>query len=90
MVRNCSFRSDIERKLCTGTSGITRYIGNKIAKSGLSYEHLQLAHTRDSECGIELLLSERHNNKTRVTTNQAIINKIKKHFTEQTRVTGQS
>ncbi|XP_052820228.1 uncharacterized protein LOC128246062 [Mya arenaria] len=39
-------------KLCTGISSITPYMANKIANSGLSYEHMQLAHNRNPECEI--------------------------------------
>ncbi|WAR22850.1 hypothetical protein MAR_036519 [Mya arenaria] len=80
---NFEFRFDQrnEGKLCTETSSITPYMANKIANRGLSYEHLQLAHNRNSECGISLLLSENQNNKARVTKNKAMINKIKQHFT---------
>ena len=89
-MNNCFYRSDIQRKLCMGTSGITSYMANKIAKSGLSYKHLQLAYARDHEHGIRLLLSEKHNNKASVTTKRAVIDKIKQHFTEQIRITEQS
>ena len=49
-------------------------------KSELSYEHLQLAHRRDPVDVIRLLLSEKRNNKTRVTKSNAVIEKINQHF----------
>ena len=55
-------------------------MANKIAKSALSYEHLQLAHRRDPVNGIRLLLSEKRNNKTRETKSNAVIEKITHYF----------
>ncbi|XP_053388617.1 uncharacterized protein LOC128551729 [Mercenaria mercenaria] len=55
---------------------ISDRIAAKMCKAGVTYEVLMLAHRRDEENGIKLLLSEKINKKVRVTNRQKILNTI--------------
>jgi len=69
----------IQRELSNqlGEHGVTSYMMKKLARSGLSYKHLQMANNRDPNNGLRLLLSEKVKGKARVTNKKAIIQKIK-------------
>ncbi|XP_062599976.1 maternal protein exuperantia-like [Saccostrea cucullata] len=59
---------------------ITKRTASKIANSGLCFQHLQLAHTREGRQGIEDILKEQFRGKPRVTTSKRIIDAIADFF----------
>lgn len=52
---------------------LSKFTANKIAASGLHYDHLCIAHQRDPLNGIKCVLSEKSIGKARVTSNCKII-----------------
>lgn len=69
----------IEENMCVNKV-ISKSMAKKITDSGLTYSHLLKAHERNGATGISSLLSEKVNNKIRVTNRRAIVNKIVSHF----------
>ena len=65
--------------LSNGT--LTKGMYQKIAGSGLSFPHLQLAFSRDEINGIRNLFTEKFEGKARVTANKRIIMKVNSYFT---------
>lgn len=59
---------------------ITKRTAFKIANSGLCFQHLQLAHTREGRQGIEDILKEQFHGKPRVTSSKRIIDAIADFF----------
>ena len=62
------------------TKLLSKGMATKIAGSGLSYRHLQLAFRRDKDCGLQRLLGEVTNGKVRVTKSARIIDSLAQHF----------
>ena len=59
---------------------ISKGIAEKIAGSGLKYNHLKLAFSRDEEEGIKSLLSSKISGQLRVTNTKRIIDKLTDYF----------
>ena len=59
---------------------ITSHMAGKIAGTGLSMNHLELAYMRDGSDGLEALLTECVDGKPRVTRNKKILAKIISFF----------
>lgn len=67
---------------------IKKYMANKIAGSGLSYEHLLLSYERAGDKGLMAVCKEKNRKngeKARVTENKAILNKLCNHFSDVTK-----
>ena len=79
-------RNTVEEAKCTLVrplgSVLSKGIINKMAESGLGYGHLQLAHQRDPQSGLRLLLADKPSGSCRVTVNRRIIDSIMKHYAE--------
>ena len=58
-------------------------IAKKIAQSGLSFLHLQLALTRNPQDGIRNLFTEFANGHVRITNRKAIISSVSSFFKER-------
>ena len=52
----------------------------KIANSGLSFDHLELAYCRKGDQGLSELLMEEFEGRPRVTKRLQVINKVCKYF----------
>ncbi|XP_062607552.1 uncharacterized protein LOC134269371 [Saccostrea cucullata] len=59
---------------------LSKFTVNKIAETGLHFQHLLLAYQRDQENGVRSLLSEKTGGKPRVTGNSKIILSVQNHF----------
>lgn len=60
---------------------LSKVLAGRVAASGIGLQALRLAHTRDPEQGIALLLKERKpNGKPRVTSTKSVIDKLDKFF----------
>ncbi|XP_062602533.1 uncharacterized protein LOC134264255 [Saccostrea cucullata] len=59
---------------------LSKFTANKIAASGLHYDHLCIAHHRDPVNGIKSILSEKNMGKVRVTSNGKIIKSLHQYF----------
>ena len=59
---------------------ISKGISEKIAKSGLLYQHLRLAYERNGEDEIQAFFSERFNGIVRITKCKKIISSVAQHF----------
>ena len=59
---------------------ISKGMNEKVAKSGLCYQHLRLAYERNGEDGIQVLFSERFNGIVRITKSKKIISSVAQHF----------
>ena len=55
----------------------------KLAGTGLSYHHLQVVYTRQSDEGLRAVLSEKVNGKARVTKCKKILDAIVEHFSSK-------
>ena len=70
-----SLRPLVEGKFLSTT------MAGRLAASGIGLQALQLAHTRDPQQGIALVLAEcKPNGKPRITSNKAVISKLVKYF----------
>ncbi|XP_061188202.1 uncharacterized protein LOC133196309 [Saccostrea echinata] len=59
---------------------LSKFTVNKIAETGLHFQHILLAYQRDKENGVRSLLSEKTGGKARVTGNSKIIQSLQNHF----------
>ena len=77
----------LKEHLCVEPSPvISAYMAKKIATSGLSFDHLQLAFSRNKERGIKILLGEMgEDGKARVTTSKKIIQSLQEFFSKHTK-----
>ena len=55
-------------------------MSEKIAKSGLCYQHLQLAYEGNGEDGIQALFSERFNGSVRIRKSKKIVSTVAQDF----------
>ena len=80
-------RNTVEEAKCTLVrplgSVLSKGIINIIAESGLGYGHLKLAHQRNPQSGLRLLLADTSAGSCCVTANRRIIDSIMKHFAEK-------
>ena len=78
------FLSDTKLNLATlqhlVTWVISKGMSEKIAKSDLCCQYLQLAYERNGEDGIQALFSERSNGIVRITKSKKIISSVAQHF----------
>lgn len=70
----------LKAELCT-KGVVTKYMAEKIAGSGLEYQHLRLAFMRNKDRGLSALLGEKAaDGKVRVTRSKKIVDALQAHF----------
>ena len=62
------------------SKAVSAETGRKIARSGLGYKHLQLAHTRNGFQGIKNVCVEICNGQVRISNSAIVIRKLGGHF----------
>ena len=62
---------------------LSKTMSMKIAKSGLNYNHIKSAFTRNGFDGLQALFGEKVNGKVRVTKDGHIIQRIFEHFSKE-------
>ena len=62
---------------------LSKTMSMKIAKSGLNYNHIKSAFTRNGFDGLQALFGEKVNGKVRVTKDGCIIQRIFEHFSKE-------
>lgn len=86
VIENISFADLTSRNLCSlqhlvYSNVLSKFTANKIASSGLHFQHLFLAYQRDAVNGINIVLSDKYTTgKVRVTSNSRIISSLQQHF----------
>ena len=66
-----------------GKKIVSPAMGEKMAQSGLCWEHVKKAHMRDTVSGVESLFKEKNNGKVRVTASRKIISKVTEFLNSQ-------
>ena len=59
---------------------LSKGMSEKIEKSGLCYQHLQLSYERNAEDGIQVLFREKFNGSVRTPKSKKIIFSVAQHF----------
>lgn len=86
VTENISFADLTSRNLCSfqhlvDSNVLSKFTANKIASSGLHFQHPFLAYQRDAVNGIKIVLSDKYTTgKLRVTSNSRIISSLQQHF----------